>query len=208
MLLLIVMACKPKTETTDATADVTVSSDTTATTEAPPPTMDSAAMAKAWESFMTPGPQHAWMAKSVGTWNVEITAHMGPDAPVEKSTATSNVRMALNGLYQLADYTGTMMGMPFEGHGQLAYDNAKKMFVSTWIDNMGSGIMIMTGQYDDATKTMKLSGHQSDPMTGKDSPIRQEVRFVDDNNQSFTLYGPGMDGKETVYMEAVLKRKS
>ena len=208
MLLLLVIACKPKTETTEVKGDTTVSADTSSTADVPPPPMDSAAMEKAWETFMTPGPQHEWMAKAAGTWNVEVTAHMGPDVPPEKSTATSVVRMALNKLYQISDYNGTMMGMPFEGHGVLAYDNAKKMFVNTWIDNLGSGIMIMTGQYDEATKTLKLSGHQSDPMTGKDSPVRQDVVFIDDNNQSFTLYGPGMDGKETVYMSAVLKRKS
>lgn len=51
-----------------------------------------------------------------------------------------------------------MMGMPFEGHGTLAYDNHRKMFVSTWIDNMGSGIMVLEGTYDDASKTLTLMG--------------------------------------------------
>jgi hypothetical protein len=35
--------------------------------------------------------------------------------------------------------------MPFEGISTLGYDNAKKTFFSTWIDNMGTGMMVMEG---------------------------------------------------------------
>ncbi len=33
------------------------------------------------------------------------------------------------------------MGMPFEGMGIDGYDNLAKQYVSTWVDNMGTGIM-------------------------------------------------------------------
>ena len=47
------------------------SADKTTTTEIPPAPTDSAGMAammKAWQDFATPGPEHAWMAESAGTW--------------------------------------------------------------------------------------------------------------------------------------------
>jgi hypothetical protein len=100
-----------------------------------------------------------------------------------------------------------MMGMPMTGQSTMAYDNAKKMFVSTWIDNLGSGIVYMTGTYDEATKTLNLAGKQTDPMTGKDSDIRQEVKFIDDNSYTMAMYGTGMDGKEMKFMEGTFKRK-
>jgi hypothetical protein len=58
-------------------------------------------------------------------------------------------------------------GYAFPGHSIMGYDNAKKMFVNTWIDNMGSGMIFMTGTYDDATKSLTLTGKQTNPRTVK-----------------------------------------
>ena len=73
---------------------------------------------------------------------------------------------------------------------------------------MGSGITIMTGQYDEATKTLKMSGTQSSPATGKDSPIRQETTITGNNTYTQTMYMPGADGKEMKFMEAVFTRRT
>jgi hypothetical protein len=114
--------------------------------------------------------------------------------------------MIYNGLYQLTEYKGNMMGQPFEGQGILAYDNAKQQFVNTWIDNMGSGVIVMTGVYDDKAKILYLRGTQTDPVTKEDSNIRQEVKFLDDDTQTITMYGTGHDGKEMKMMDIKLTR--
>lgn len=161
---------------------------------------------KAWQNFMTPGEMHKWMARHVGTWEAEVSSWMGPGDPV-KSKATDVVTMTMNGLYQIGNFSSTMMGMPFQGQSTLGYDNAKKQFVLTWIDNFGSGIIMMTGIYDEKTKTLSFKGKQTDPMTGKDSDIRQEQVFMDDDTYKMTMYGAGPDGKEMKFMEALYKRK-
>ena len=109
-------------------SDTVKTEETTNSTESPPAEYDSAAMMKAWEAFMTPGDMHKLMAKWDGTWDGEVTAWMGPEP--SKSTATVTNKMAMNGLYQIGDFSGTMMGQPFMGHSVLAYDNAKKEFVT------------------------------------------------------------------------------
>jgi hypothetical protein len=209
-VLLVITACKnnPKPDLSGMTDSDTTKLNPTADADAArKPEMDSAAMMKAWQDFMTPGDMHKWMAKWDGTWTGESAAWMDPSAPPEKSSTTATQKMIMNGLYQQTDFTGTMMGQPFQGHGILAYDNAKKEFVSTWIDNMGSGVLVMRGTWDEATQTLNLKGTQTDPTTGKDSDIREEVRFPDDNTQVISIFGPGMDGKEMKYMEINLKRK-
>ncbi|MEP6645839.1 MAG: DUF1579 domain-containing protein [Saprospiraceae bacterium] len=167
---------------------------------------DQAAMMKAYQAFATPGPMHKLMDSWKGSWSADVTSWMDPKTPPMKSTATVENTMALNGLYQMGHYIGTMMGAPFEGYSTLAYDNAKKMFVDTWVDNMGSGVVIMMGTWNDKTKTLSLSGTQTNAMTGKDSPIRQETKLIDANTQKMTMYGEGMDGKEMKFMEATMKR--
>lgn len=162
---------------------------------------------KAWQEFMTPGAMHKWMATHVGTWEAEVSQWMDPSAPPTKSKATDVVKMSMNGLYQIGEFSTTMMGMPMMGQSTLAYDNAKKKFVMTWIDNLGSGIVFMTGNYDEATKTLELKGKQTDPMTGTDSDMRQVNKYIDADSYTMALYGAGMDGKEVKFMEGTFKRK-
>lgn len=198
----VITSCNNETKTESTTKDSTAA-DVAKTPEAPP--MDSAAMAQAWQKFMTPGDMHKWMANHAGTWEAEISSYMSGPEPT-KSKATEVVKMIMNGLYQESNLSSTMMGMPFQGRSILAYDNAKKQFVLTWIDNLGSGILMMTGQYDEATKTMHFKGTQTDAVTGKDANIRQEQKFMDDDNYVLTMYGDGPDGKEARFMEGSFRR--
>ncbi len=169
---------------------------------------DTAAVMKAWMDFATPSDMHKWMAKGAGKWEGEMSQWMDPAAPPTKSMAKSETKVSMNGLYLVDDYSGDMMGQPFMGHSIMGYDNVKKMFVSSWIDNMGSGIVRMEGTYDAATKTLNMKGKQSDPMSGGESDIRQEQKWIDDNTYVLTMYGTGHDGKgEQKFMEGTFKRK-
>ncbi|MDB5246227.1 MAG: hypothetical protein JWQ40_621 [Segetibacter sp.] len=44
--------------------------------------------------------------------------------------------MIIGGRYQESLHPGTFSVMPLEGKSIVGYDNAKKVFVSSWIENM------------------------------------------------------------------------
>lgn len=161
---------------------------------------------KKWQAFMTPSDVHKMLAKSDGQWDEEVTMWMAPGAPAEKSKASCENKMIMNGLYQQSNHKGNMMGMPFEGMSILGFDNARKVFVSSWIDNMGSGIMNMEGTWDAATQTVNFKGTGTDPMTGNSMPVRETFKIVDDNTQVMEMYVPGPDGKEFKTMEIKFTR--
>lgn len=162
---------------------------------------------KAWQDFMTPGEHHKKLAMEVGTWEGEVTQWMDPTAPPTKTKASNVVTMAMNGLYQIGNFSSSMMGMPMTGQSTTGYDNAKKMYVLYWIDNLGSGIVKMTGFFNETTKTLNLKGTQTDPMSGGDSEIREVIKWIDNDSYIMTMYGAGMDGKEMKFMEGTFKRK-
>jgi predicted small secreted protein len=168
---------------------------------------DTTGASQRWMEYMTPGEMHKWLAKHTGTWEAEVSSWMDPSAPPSKEKATDVVKMSMNGLYQEGDFTSSMMGMPMMGHSTMGYNNLKKKFVSTWIDNMGSGIIMMEGDYDEASKTLNMKGKQSDPGLNKESDIRQELKFHDDDSYTMTMFGTGPDGKEMKVMEGTFKRK-
>jgi hypothetical protein len=191
-----------ETATKDSTATATT---TTPATETPAPPMDSAAEAKAWMDYMTPGEPHKMLAASNGKWKTETTMWMKPGAPPQTSTGEATNSMIMDGRYQRTVHKSEMMGMPFMGEGLTAYDNAKKMYVSTWVDNMGTGVMQLQGPWDDASKSMTLKGSCTDPITGKDMTIREVYTIVDATHQKMEMYCM-QDGKEFKNMEMTMTK--
>jgi hypothetical protein len=114
--------------------------------------------------------------------------------------------MIMGGRYQEGKHTGNFMGMPFEGYSLTGYDNARKVFVTSWIDNMGTGIMYMEGKWDEKTKTVHFVGKSTDPSTGKEVPVRQTFTWIDPNKQKMEMFMT-QAGKEYKNMEIVLTRK-
>jgi hypothetical protein len=169
------------------------------------PSQDS--MMKVWTAYMTPSDVHKMIAKSDGDWNTAISLWMDPNGKPMTSTGTCTNKMIMGGRYQESTFAGNFMNMPMEGKGTLAYDNAKKMFQSTWIDNLGTGIMNLTGTWDDATKTMNLSGTQTDPMSGKDMKVRETFKIVDDNHQVMEMYMSPQGMNEFKSMEIKFTKK-
>jgi hypothetical protein len=155
---------------------------------------------KAMMAAATPGETHKMLAKSAGNWTASLTMWMQPGAPPTTSTASATNEVIMDGRYLRQKASGNVMGMPFQGEGITGYDNVKKQFVNSWVDNMGTGIMSMTGTWDAATKSIVYTGSMADPMTGKDTPFREVWRFVDDNHQVMEMYYSA-DGKEFKSME-------
>lgn len=160
---------------------------------------------KKWQEYMTPGNEHKMLAKSDGTWKEDITMWMAPGAPPSKSNGSCVNRMILGGRYQESKHTSKFDGMPFEGIGTFGYDNVRKLFVSSWVDNMGTGIMYMEGTWDDATKSITLKGKCTDPMSGGEMAVREVFTMVDDNHQKMEMYMT-MNGQEHKSMEILFTR--
>ncbi len=161
---------------------------------------------KAMMAYMNPGDVHKMMAKSAGNWSGAISMWMQPNTPPATMTGDSKSEMILGGRYLQSKYTGSFNGMPFEGIGVMGYDNAKKIFTSSWIDNFGTGMMYLEGTWDGPSKTINFNGKMVDPVSGKDLPVRETLKFVDDNTQLFEMFVT-TDGKEYKSMEIKYTRK-
>lgn len=161
---------------------------------------------KAWKEYMSPGEAHKMLARSSGEWNEELTMWMDAGSPPTKHTATAVTKMIMDGRYQQTLHKGTFNGMPFEGVGITGYDNAKKVFFSTWIDNMGTGIMYSEGKWKEPGKSIEFTGKTFDPVSGKELIVRDVLRVIDNNTQLMEMYTT-KDGKEYKSMEIRLTRK-
>ena len=168
--------------------------------------VDSATEAKAWQAYATPSNIHKMIAEEVGSWNCEMTFWYEPNAKPEKANAVADIKMILGGRYQEAHYKGTIMGGPFEGKSTLAYNNVSKEYTSTFIDNMGTGMMVAVGKYNEGTKSVDYKGEVVNPVTGKKAPYREVYTIVDPNTRRMEMYDT-KNGTEYKSMEILMKRK-
>jgi hypothetical protein len=151
---------------------------------------------------------HKMLAQSNGTWAAEITMWEKPGGDPMTSKGSSVTTSILDGHFQQSTFSGDMMGMKFKGISTLGYDNTTKEFVSTWIENMSNGMMVMKGTWDEGTKSMHMSGTQKNPANGLDCKMREVYKIVDDKNHLMEMYGPDpATGQEYKMMEIKYTRK-
>jgi hypothetical protein len=168
--------------------------------------MDPQAMMEVWKKLAMPGEPHKLFASLAGSWATTTKEWMEPGKPPTESTGTAEMKMLLDGRFLYQEYNAQMMGQPFSGIGIDAYDNMTKKYVTAWIDTMGTGIFMMEGTASADGKTITLKGSHPEPGGGK-MTHRAVWKIVDNNTQTFDMYGAHHGGKEMKVLEISYARK-
>jgi len=157
----------------------------------------------------SPGAPHERLAQFEGNWTFTSKMWMAPGAPPETWTGTTTYKMVLGGRYlRQRVESPSMMGMPFDGIGYTGYDNVKGMYVGSWIDNLGTGILMMEGAWDESTNALEMKGETPDPSTGKSVSMRMVIHAVTGDSSVVEFYQPGPDGQEFKNMEITYARSA
>ena len=161
-----------------------------------------------------PGENHKQLAQLAGDWTYTVKMWMDPSAPPEESKGTASRKAVMDGRFYVADAKGTfkmpgadgkMQDFNFTGMSIEGYDNVKKKYVSSWIDNMGCMIMNLDGAYDAASKTFTYNAN-CEMMPGMPVKIREVIKVVDADHHTFDFYEDRGAG-ETKTMEISYTRK-
>ena len=163
-------------------------------------------MMEVYKKVATPGAPHKLFASLEGTWTTRTKSWMEPDKPPTEMTGTCTQKMLLGGRYLHQEYTGEMMGEPFNGINIIGYDNHTKKYVSVWFDSMSTGIYLFEGTAGADGKTITQESSFDDPVRG---PMgwRSVTRFMDDNTLEYEMYLTPKGGKEEKMMEMTVTRK-
>ena len=174
--------------------------------DAAQPSAEQQAMMEAWTKAMTPGPQHAAMAKMAGEFNLTVKSYMEPGAEPMVSTATATRKLILGGRYLEEAVHGSFMGQPFEGRGLTGYDNASERWWGTWVDNMSTGLMTSSGEWDEESGIGMFWGENTDPMTGEQQKSRTVMKRLANGDELMESFVVSSEG-EFKSMEILYERK-
>lgn len=146
--------------------------------------------------LMKPGPNHKMLGEMVGDWTYTAKMWEDPAGKPNETTGTAKYTSLLDGRFvqgehagkmQMPGPDGKMMDFDFRGIGITGYDSIKKKFVNTWIDNMGTGIMMAEGTYDAATKTFTYNA-ECEMMPGTKTKVKEVIKCIDKDNHVFEWY--------------------
>jgi hypothetical protein len=168
--------------------------------------MDMQAMMDVYKKLGTPGAPHKMLASMVGSWKTKVKSWCDPNTGPMESTGTSEHKMLLGGRFLQQEFTGEMMGSPFNGIGLTGYDNHTKKYVSIWMDSMGTAFLVFEGTASAYGRTITQESHYDDPIKGP-MTWRSVTKIVDDNTHVFEMYGIDKQGKEEKMMEITYTRK-
>ena len=150
---------------------------------------------------------HKLLADMNGSWNYTIKMWMNPDpnAKPQESKGTATRKSAMGGRYAVMDVTGKMQmpgedgkmkDMQFKGMAVEGYDNVKKKFVSSWIDNMGTGIQFSEGTYDPATQDIHLHQRNGNDARNENASSRSDKDDRQRSHDAGVVRNPWRPGKE------------
>ena len=172
--------------------------------EAPPQmSPEQKAMMDKMTKAAAPGAQHTMLTKMAGEWTCKVKYQMDPSQPWQESQSTATITTLMDGRYVQEVDAGQMNGMPFTGMGVYGFDNVSGRYVSTWIDNMGTGIETSVGTADASGKVITWVSTMNDPMTGKQKSSRMVTTVIDDNHHTLEMFTVPPGGKKEAKVMAI-----
>ena len=131
-----------------------------------------------------PGPEHEFLKKLVGTW--DLTMKFGG----METKGVVTYKTDLGGLWLLSSLESEFGGMKFQGRGMDSYDPAKKKYVGVWIDSMSTSPLVMEGTFDKQKKALTMVG-EGPGMDGKPTKYKTVSEWKDDDTMHVGMYVGG-----------------
>jgi hypothetical protein len=149
----------------------------------------------------TPGPEHAWLQRLLGSWRMEGECPGDPPTPM---TGTERVRV-LGGLWVLAEGEGEMPG---GGVAQslmtLGFDPVQGVFAGSFVASMMTHLWSYRGRLAGDTLTLDTEGPEFG--SGAMAPYQDVIALQGDDARTLTSRMRRADGSWVEVMSARYRR--
>jgi hypothetical protein len=160
-------------------------------------------MMKAMTAAGMPGEAHEFLKQQVGSWEVKLRAHAGPDAEPMTGRGQARKEMVLGDRFLHTTYKGEFMGDSFMGIGYDGYDNIKKKYVGVWMDTMGTMIYHTEGDLDEGGTVLTSYGEYIDPVSGDTKKTKTEMTVLSLSMHSYVSFDMNAEGEWVKTMEVI-----
>ena len=164
-------------------------------------------MMKKMMELGAPAEQHQMLAKMAGEWDCEVTEYpMFPGMQKKVSKGRAEFEVEFGGRFIEQEFESEFNGQKYEGIGFIGYDKGKKVFFSTWMDNMSTQFMYAEGTYDESTRSMTETCVTHCPLG--EMKTKLVTKLTSDDEMLFEMHGQLAGQTEMKkMMQIVYKRK-
>ena len=151
-----------------------------------------------WIETTKPGQPHKALDSHVGTWATTCRMSRGPGMPPIETRGVSEVKWIMGKRFLLEEHKGEMpmpdekggfKNVPYEGMGTMGYDVYRNMYTGTWLSNLQTNILTMSGSMDPSGKFLRMFGEMDEPMlnvTGR--MVKYVTKIKDQDTRIFECY--------------------
>lgn len=164
-------------------------------------------MTKRWMEAATPGEGHKYLEQLVGKWDIVMRAWMEPGKPPMESKGTCDAKWMLEGRFVSVEMASQIMGMPYKSMNLIGFDNYKKRYVFSYVDNMSTGIYTAEGKLDLSKQVLTSFGKMDDvALDEHDKTVKYVMRIVSKDKYIFEIYDEVGSANEFKAMEITYTR--
>jgi hypothetical protein len=157
--------------------------------------------------YSMPGPEHGVLQQLKGKWEQQVKWRMGADKPWVTSNSKCKNKLVLDGRYiQQTIESEKVDDFKYQAIAYIGYDNYKKKYVATWIDNMSTMIGAGEGTYEPTSNTFTFHGTFPDFETGRIKSYRSVMTIHHKDAMTEQVYEPDDEGNEFMSVETHYKR--
>ncbi len=159
-------------------------------------------------TLRVPGIEHKRLNALVGTWTTKIKNWPGPDAKPIELTGRAIKRWTLDGHFlEEQAQNKTQNNGRFQSRGFIGFNRLTQLYEHVLMTNAATGLFIERGRYDPASKVIRTSGRDTDPVTGAIILNATELRIESPQQHTVTAYATGRDGRRWKQLEIIYARK-
>ena len=158
-----------------------------------------------WIASAAPAAQHLRLQKLSGRWTVHQRDWMGAGAPWNEADGEALWRPMLGGRFMQVELATALKGHPYHGIGVLGFHRDTGKYVATWMDDFGTSLLKLEGDWDEASRTLSLAGYlgaYGDPRTRW---VMKQI-WRDDDHLTVEWWGPAAGGASAKMVELQYSR--
>jgi hypothetical protein len=141
-----------------------------------------------------PSAEHALLRRFAGEWE----ARLAREGASGERAGTETGRLMAGEYWVVLELRGRYEGRPYEGHGLLGYDPAKKKYVGVWAGSAAPGLAALEGEADPSGTSLTMWIDAANPRTGEIVKERMVHAFAGPSRRTLTFYGHDEAGRERV----------
>ncbi len=163
---------------------------------------------QAWEIYMTPDANHNYIKEYLGKWNVQASMTMEEGQAPQVTPLTAEITEIMDGRFFEIKLEGIMQEFEIKTLMTLGFNTSSGKAELTEITNLGTGMLLMSGEWSRPAELLVLKGEMKNPVADNYIHIEKEFEFLGPNQFVIRNYDSSENADRMLTIEYIFTRSN